>query len=186
MDTSPKKICGAKNRQGQPCQKRPLKGKSRCKNHGGATPTARHTGNKKHGLYSAHLTPEEQAQWGGIQLGAVDDELRLLRIYLNRCVALDAEISKDPNSTSNSVSMELTEVRRSKRPDGDTLDVTSRRPDVMGRMNWIVGRIALLEKTRAELVAAAKESGDGIDDVARDLVNTMRAMRRTEFGPTDE
>jgi hypothetical protein len=30
-------ICGAKNRRGKPCQKAPVKGKKRCRNHGGAS-----------------------------------------------------------------------------------------------------------------------------------------------------
>jgi hypothetical protein len=129
--------------------------------HGGKTPT-KTKGNRKHGLYSAHLTEAEQAQWDGIQLGVVDEELKMLRIYLARCVALDAQISKDPNSTTNSASMELTEVRRSSVTDGpSSVDAISKRPDVMGRMNWIIGRIGQLEKTRAELLAAERANGEG-------------------------
>lgn len=134
--------------------------------HGGKTPSGKHTGKKngnhRHSLYSAHLTEAEQQQWDNIQLGVVDEELKMLRIYLARCVALDATISKDPNSTVNSVSMELTEVRRSSVTDGpSSVDAISRRPDVMGRMNWILGRIAQLEKTRAELLAAERAAGEG-------------------------
>jgi hypothetical protein len=161
MKDQPKRLCGATNRQGKPCQKPPLTGKTRCKLHGGATPT-KTKGNRKHGLYSAYLTEAEQEQWDGIQLGVVDEELKMLRIYLARCVALDAQISKDPNSTVNSASMELTEVRRSSVTDGpSSVDVISRRPDVMGRMNWIIGRIAQLERTRAELLTAERAAGEG-------------------------
>src|SRR3954462_843843 len=109
MDQTEKRICGATNRQGKPCQKPPMRGKTRCMMHGGKTPT-KTKGNRKHGLYSVHLTEAEQAQWDSIQLGVVDEELKMLRIYLARCVALDATISKDPNSTTNNASMELTEV----------------------------------------------------------------------------
>lgn len=162
MEESSRRVCGALNRQGKPCQKPPLKGKTRCMMHGGATPKGKHTGNLKHGLYSAHLTEAEQAQWDGIQLGVVDEELKMLRIYLARCVALDATISKDPNSTVNSASMELTEVRRSSGPEGPiSVDVISKRPDVMSRMNWIIGRIGQLEKIRAELLAAERAAGEG-------------------------
>src|SRR3954467_5351384 len=150
MEKEPKRVCGAMNRQGKPCQKPPLRGKLRCMMHGGKTPSGKHTGKKngnhRHSLYSAHLTEAEQAQWDNIQLGVVDEELRMLRIYLARCVALDATISKDPNSTTNSASMELTEVRRSSGPEGPiSVDVISKRPDVMSRMNWLIGRIGQLE-----------------------------------------
>jgi hypothetical protein len=59
MDIPPKKLCGAKNRQGEPCKKPPIRGKNRCLNHGGKTPkgvNAGKTNNKhRHGLYSAAL-----------------------------------------------------------------------------------------------------------------------------------
>lgn len=150
-----------------------MKGKARCAMHGGKTPM-KTRGNRKHGLYSAHLTPEEQDQWDGIQIGAVDDELRMLRIYLARCVALDAQISNAPST------VELSEVRRSVRPEGDAVDTISRKPDVFGRMNWIVGRIANLEKVRLEMLAAAAERGEGVDDKARDLIQTIRAIEQVE------
>jgi hypothetical protein len=161
-----KRVCGARNRQGKECQKPPLKGKDRCMLHGGKTPKSQNAGktngNHRHSLYSKYLTEDEQAQWSGIQLGVVDEELRMLRIYLARCVALDATISKDPNSTTNSASMELTEVRRSSGPEGPiSVDVISKRPDVMSRMNWLIGRIGQLEKIRAELLAAERANGEG-------------------------
>src|SRR3954468_12094404 len=161
VDPPVKRQCGALNRQGQPCKVSPMKGKTRCRLHGGATPT-KTKGNRKHGLYSAYLTEAEQEQWDSIQLGVVDEELKMLRIYLARCVALDAQISKDPNSTVNSASMELTEIRRSSVTDGPThIDAISRRPDIPGRMNWLVGRIGQLEKIRAELLAAERDNGEG-------------------------
>jgi len=59
------------------------------------------------------------------------------------------------------VGFELSEIRRSKDWKGDSTDVVSKRPDIMARINWLLGRIAQLEKTRVELIAAAKESGEG-------------------------
>lgn len=177
MKDQSKRVCGALNRQGQPCQKPPLLGKARCKLHGGATPTGT-KGNRIHGLYSVHLTQAEQAQWDDIPVGVVDDELRMLRVYLARCVALDARISTPPTADG----LELAEVRRSSSlDDGVTrTDAISRRPDIMGRMNWIVGRIASLEKVRAELLAAAQAAGDGVDDKARDLIDVIQTMTATE------
>lgn len=46
-----KKVCGAKNRQGKPCQKPPM-ANGRCRLHGGATPSGPESANYKHGRYA--------------------------------------------------------------------------------------------------------------------------------------
>lgn len=136
-------------------------GKERCRLHGGKTPKGRQTGPLKHGLYSAALTDEEREVWDDMQLGNVDDELRLCRIQLRRAMNLDAAISKAPNDPKNLIGVELVEIRRTTGNGKSSTDATSKRPDIMGRMNWLIGRIAQLEKTRAELIAAQAQNGDG-------------------------
>src|SRR5688572_32456848 len=111
MNTTPKRTCGAKNRQGEPCKVRPMVGKNRCRLHGGKTPTGT-KGNRTHGLYSSALSDEERDLWDDIQLGNVDDELRLCRIQLRRAMNLDAEITKAPNDPKNLAGIELVEIRR--------------------------------------------------------------------------
>lgn len=167
MDNStPKRICGAKNRQGEPCKKPPMKGKNRCLAHGGKTPKSQNrgkeNGNHKNGLYVQHLTPEEQEAWDSVSLGTVDHELKLCRIMLSRCIALLAKIDENPNSTQNMAGFELSEIKRSVHQDISRVETTSKRPDVMGRANMLLGRIAQLEKTRAELLAAAANK-PGVD-----------------------
>ena len=49
------RVCGAKNRQGQPCQKPPMKGRSRCDRHGGKSLAGAASPSFKHGRYSKHL-----------------------------------------------------------------------------------------------------------------------------------
>ena len=137
-----------------------MRGKARCLSHGGKTPTGTR-GNRTHGLYSAALTDEERDLWDDIQLGNVDDELRLCRIQLRRAMNLDAAISKAPNDPKNLVGVELVEIRRTTGNGKSSTDATSKRPDVAGRMNTLLGRIAQLEKTRAELLAAQAQNGDG-------------------------
>lgn len=44
--------CNAKNRNGQPCRKHPVAGRSRCRLHGGLSPTGVNHGRYKHGYYS--------------------------------------------------------------------------------------------------------------------------------------
>jgi hypothetical protein len=134
--------------------------------HGGAIPKTQNRGEKngshKHGLYTQYLSPEEQNAWDGISLGAVDDELKMCRILLARCIALDAKISENPNSTENMAGFELSEIKRSETPEFSRTESTSKRPDVSARMDRLLGRIAQLEKTRAELLAAAA-SKPGVD-----------------------
>jgi hypothetical protein len=155
MDRADKSLCGAKSRAGSPCKKPPMKGKTRCRAHGGATPKGRQTGPLKHGLYGASLTDEEREIWDEIKLGNVDDELRLCRIQLRRAMNLDAEISRAPNDPKNFAGIELVEIRRTTRNGKSNTDAVSKRPDVAGRMNTLLGRIAQLEKTRSELLTAA-------------------------------
>src|SRR3954468_19111321 len=113
MKNSSKPICGATNRAGNPCEKPPLKGKTRCKLHGGATPTARHTGPLKHGLYSAALTEAEAAAFDDVQLGNVDQEIRMCKIWLGMAMELDSAINRDPHSMNNKAGLVLSEVRQS-------------------------------------------------------------------------
>lgn len=164
MKNSPKPICGARNRQGKPCEKPPMKGKTRCILHGGKTPQSQNAGTANrayaHGLYGKYLKDEERAQWDAIPLGDVDHEIRMAKVWLSRALALEADISKDPDSTSNKAGMELSEIRKSADDRGERMDLVSKRPDVSARVNWLLGRIAQLEKTRGELLAAAADKGD--------------------------
>jgi hypothetical protein len=45
-------ICGAKNRQGEPCRRPPAAARTRCRLHGGATPRGWESPHWKHGQYS--------------------------------------------------------------------------------------------------------------------------------------
>lgn len=44
--------CGAKNRRGEPCRKWTMKGRTRCRNHGGASRTGMMHPNFRHGWFS--------------------------------------------------------------------------------------------------------------------------------------
>lgn len=52
-----KAICGAKKRDGTPCQKPPMNGATRCRLHGGATPKGMASPHFIHGERSDHLNP---------------------------------------------------------------------------------------------------------------------------------
>lgn len=46
------RLCGAKNRQGQPCKKWTMRGRNRCANHGGKSPLGWASPHFVHGWYS--------------------------------------------------------------------------------------------------------------------------------------
>lgn len=59
MCTSPR--CGAKTRKGTPCMAPAIRGRKRCRKHGGATGSGAPKGNKnayKHGMYTAKALEE--------------------------------------------------------------------------------------------------------------------------------
>jgi hypothetical protein len=163
-----KVICGARNRQGEKCKKPPMRGKHRCQLHGGKTPTSQNAGTAnnrhKHGLYSASLSPAEKEAWDDIPIDTLDDEIRMIRVWLARAGAMAHEISQDPNSATNLVGFELSEITKVNRGGGkaDTT-ITSKRPDVWARKDRLLGRLAHLVKIRAEL-DAAKQAAGGEDD----------------------
>ena len=90
-------ICGAKKRNGEACQKPPIKGKTKCRLHGGLTKNAgAPTGNKnsaKHNIYSQFMTEEEIEFSQQSELHSVDSELKLCKVQLTR--ALKAKQAQD-------------------------------------------------------------------------------------------
>jgi hypothetical protein len=59
------KRCGAKTRIGRPCQSPAVKGRKRCRMHGGAhgsgAPSGERNGNYRHGFYTAEAIAERKA-----------------------------------------------------------------------------------------------------------------------------
>jgi hypothetical protein len=143
-----------------------MKGKRRCAMHGGKTPTGTR-GNRTHGIYGAALTEEEQGAWAEItgRLGSLDDEIHMIRVQLRRAFVAQRKATLDGSGDASRMEgLELSEVRRSTRGgkgEKPTVDAISRRPDFHGIIDRLSGRLASLEKTRAELLAAARESGEG-------------------------
>ena len=70
------RVCGAKTRQGNPCQRSPARGRTRCRLHGGATPRGRASPHFKTGKYSS-LLPDRLI--GRYEEGQAAADLRSLR-----------------------------------------------------------------------------------------------------------
>lgn len=88
-----KQICGAKNRQGEPCRCPPMQN-GRCYRHGGKS-TGAPKGNKnakKHGIYSKFFSDDEKALLDEMALDNVDNELQFCKIQLIRVLRLDEPI----------------------------------------------------------------------------------------------
>lgn len=93
-------LCGASKRgNGEPCKRHAVPGSSRCKLHGGKSTgpkdPARPIGNsraaKPGSIYSQYLTEEERADFNAVELGQIDDELRLTKVLLGRVLLATGE-----------------------------------------------------------------------------------------------
>jgi hypothetical protein len=173
-------VCGAKKRNGEPCQKLPIIGKKRCRLHGGATPKGIQNA-RKHGVYRKTLSDEEQELWTQLQVGNLDNEILFMKIMFNRAIELNADVRKAPNDPKNMAGFELTEINRASKGSGKTdINSTSKRPDSVAMLDRIAGRIASLEKTRMELIAAAAGKGNDPTDSAEALRAALKAMIAVE------
>lgn len=179
-EPKPYPTCDAKNRQGEPCQRPRLKGKRRCRLHGGKSLESNKLATK-HGIYTQSLTDEERAMFPEIEIGNVDNEIRMAKIMLNRALIMHAEVRRNPNDPKNLTGFELTEITRTSKGGGKTdISSTQKRPDGIAIIDRFMGRIASLEKTRAELVASATQNVDNPAEKAIEIAEALRAMIRTE------
>ena len=81
-----KKECGAKTKSGKPCKNAPLKGRERCRLHGGATPIGPANANYKHGRYSKFVRGDLLTRLQEVekdpQYLSLQDELNLLTLRI--------------------------------------------------------------------------------------------------------
>jgi len=90
------KKCGAKTKgTGKPCKRSPVKGRKRCKLHGGATLQGTDSPRYKHGLYSEYAgsqLKEVLAQLEDVdseELIQPDAEIKLMQALLMKCKGLE-------------------------------------------------------------------------------------------------
>lgn len=194
-DNSPKegrRVCGAKTRSGGTCQKPPMKGKKRCRLHGGASNKPAPKGNTralKHGLYSAAISPEERELWDRIEIGNVDEELKLARVRLNRLLILqnsfDAGLVDDASQpTAHQVSgLSIEEMRTLTDGRNRQTEVVRRRRDYQPEINRTLRVISELEKTRAAIGGAGSNDPD---ELARQLTQAIEAIEEVQEGISEE
>lgn len=140
--------CGAQTRSGKPCSNIFTLPNGRCRMHGGTNPGAP-KGNQRartHGIYSKHITPEEEADLALIDLETLDDVLAVTRVLLLRVLAAEAAAAGKP---------ELYSVTRIfETPKGNKV-VTERVRDFMPIMLRMIARIERLTILRRALIDGA-------------------------------
>lgn len=132
--------CGAKTRGGDKCKKHAMPN-GRCKLHGGTNAGApkQNKNAAVHNIYSAFLTDEENAVMMQLEIGKIEDELRLCRIRLMRAMKAETD-APELDQVTNRANGDIEEVRR--------------RRDYSGLIDRLMGRIASLEKDRMSLIDA--------------------------------
>ncbi|OTP97233.1 hypothetical protein B6D16_00995 [Gilliamella apicola] len=151
-------LCGAKTRSGSPCQSKAM-ANGRCRMHGGKS-TGAPKGNKNNlkagGIYSQFLTDEEQTISSKMELGSLDEELKLCKIRLMRSLKAEAEQQAQVEELDK---LELEALNESPSligglPDNDELIQTKqfRRRDYGTIIDRLIARIESLETRRASLI----------------------------------
>ncbi|TWR85092.1 hypothetical protein FJD38_22685 [Pseudomonas saxonica] len=147
-------LCGASKRgNGEPCKRHAIPGSSRCKLHGGKSSGPKEQrGNKnaaKPGsIYSQFLTDDENDLLASIQLGRVDDELRLTRIRLMRALARENEFG---NTLEVDSEKEEPIQINGKETALTSITTTSKVRDYSALIDRLTARVESLERTNEDL-----------------------------------
>lgn len=174
--------CGAKTRSGQTCRNRAMQN-GRCRMHGGKA-TGAPTGNRNAAtpgsIYSRYFTEEEKDLAAQIELGKVDEELRLTRIRLMRALAREAEYG-------NTLELD-SEKREPVIIDGvvvagaEQVTTTSKVRDYTGLIDKLTARIESLERTRAELAKNSPPDETPVGKIQIEIVNAKPNPAPTDDG----
>jgi hypothetical protein len=96
FDINNKSICGAKNRKGEPCKNSPIRGRNRCKFHGGSSPRGLAHPRTKHMKYSRDIVSRELAE--RYEQASNDESLLELRDEIALIQARIADMLKNVES----------------------------------------------------------------------------------------
>ena len=165
--------CGAKTRSGGKCQKAPLKGKKRCKLHGGKSSGPKdaarpdNTNAVKHGFYSTALfDDDERSLYSQAEVGGVDDEIKLAKVKLYRYVkaANSVTIQEMVDGALEVIQKQGTDMRDI---PYDKRELKACAPNYAELIIKTLDLIRKLELARVQ-IAAAKHGGGAGDDLMRE------------------
>lgn len=168
--------CGAKTRSGQPCKK-PGLDNGRCRLHGGTNPGAP-KGNqnaRKFGIYSDTLTADERSIWNDIELGTLDDDIKIAKLQLRRALIAQAKAEEGDG-------LELEVETDSNGPAGSTKSTQRRRRGYEDIINRLLGRIGDLEAKRAELLKANPPPDIPVSKIQIEVVSGRKNGTATDDG----
>lgn len=156
--------CGAKTRSGLPCKNRAMVN-GRCRMHGGKA-TVTHKGNQNartHGIYSDAIDPNEQELWEQVEIGNLDNAIRIAHLQLRRAMiaqrAAESEDGLDLDAESTTT-IEPAESEGNDEKPRTTKTVQRQRRPYEDIINRLLGRIGDLEAKRADIANKAGHSGD--------------------------
>jgi len=152
--------CGARTRNGGRCQKYPISGKNRCALHGGKSTgpnvPAKQSGNQNartHGIYSDAITEDERGLWEQIEIGNLDNAIKVAHLQLRRAMIAQAKAEADDG-------LDLDAVIDTGGEDHNSLSTQRRRRPYEDIINRLLGRIGDLEAKRADILNKAGHADD--------------------------
>lgn len=124
---------------------------------------------RKHGIYSTVLSDEEKALWDEVELGRVDDELRLCKLRLMRAIRAENEANGQPELEV--ITEKPMMVGGVAVTDEEPIkERTLKRRDYAGMIDRLMGRIESLERTRAELMKGAPPDDEPVGKIEIEVV----------------
>jgi len=158
---SDKPTCGAKVRgaPGAYCRNPPMRGKTRCRMHGGAS--TGHSKSKtvalKHGIYSGVLTAEEEGLYDSMlsRLGSIDEEIVMARLRLWRAKRAKELFDRGELISPISEEMDEVEIDQDSKPTKRHRRVIKKHPDYEELIHTYLRTIARLELARKNLLGDA-------------------------------
>jgi hypothetical protein len=143
--------------------------------HGGSSTGAPkgNTNATKHGFYSDALQPDERALWERVEVGGLDDEIRLMRVKLHRLVRLSgsADVAELVDSALE-VAKKRGEDMRGMPFDRTEIKVAA--PRYAELIFQALDQIRKLELARAQLAEAARKASAEDDGGAQEPVGEIR------------
>ena len=135
-------ICGAKTRNGQPCNNKAM-ANGRCRMHGGSSkdggaPKNNKSAVKAGSIYSKYLTDEENTFVDEVETGDLTHEIKLAKLQVHR-------IQREMQATKSGVELELSSASVSEVNGIKTTTMQKQRRDFHGLLDRALARVASLE-----------------------------------------
>jgi hypothetical protein len=200
-------LCGAKTRLGGTCKKAPIAGKTRCCLHEelsvgdtsahehqcepcgqdaqivqGAQGTNNEHGAIAHGFYADALQPDELDLWARIEIGSLDDEIRLMKMKLRRLVRL-ADSQELADLTESALDTATKALRKSDAGEGGKEERESESgEESQNSKAAVTSGKAATAGSRSSTRSAAKTAAAHYADLIIKALDQIRKLERARIG----